>query len=116
MPEHDPHDFNAFFPTESSSSKPKETRALPLWEEIDETFKDIFAFDEERRNEAIFRYNLLDTLVDLNGPELTIKKIEQSHEYLKDKFGSHVRSLVLFLNIGLRLNSLNINYRHWYLK
>ncbi|EPB4930988.1 hypothetical protein ACRJBZ_000370 [Vibrio fluvialis] len=92
MPEHDPHDFNAFFPTESSSSKPKETRALPLWEEIDETFKDIFAFDEERRNEAIFRYNLLDALVDLNGPELTIKKIEQSHEYLKDKFGSHVRS------------------------
>nr|WP_175556569.1 Mu transposase C-terminal domain-containing protein [Moritella viscosa] len=62
--------------------------------EIIETFQDVFAFTEEQREEAIHRFNLLSTLVDIHGPCLTIKNIELSKEQLKDKFGSHVPSTI----------------------
>lgn len=77
-----------------SKSKIKQSDIYFFKPEVVETFQDVFAFTENQREEAIHRFNLLNALVDIHGPNLTIKRIEQSKELLKDKFGCHVPSSI----------------------
>ncbi|MGR6778351.1 Mu transposase C-terminal domain-containing protein [Moritella viscosa] len=87
--------FNQLYsPDDGAKSKVKQSDIDFFKPEIIETFQDVFAFTEEQREEAIHRFNLLSTLVDIHGPCLTIKNIELSKEQLKDKFGSHVPSTI----------------------
>ncbi|ANQ28601.1 integrase [Vibrio natriegens] len=89
----DSHGFGGFFPSNNdNSSIPKESKGLPFGKDLEEQYTDIFAFDEYRRDEAIHRYNMLDALVELHGPNLTLKKINQSSDYLEDKFKPDVPS------------------------
>ncbi|TOA93432.1 hypothetical protein CGK16_24430, partial [Vibrio parahaemolyticus] len=65
------HSFEGFFPEKQSDiSKPKISLGVPFGTEIQETYQDLFSFDEKRRDEAIHRYNILDVLIDLHGPSL----------------------------------------------
>lgn len=87
--------FNQLYsPEDGAESKVKQSDIDFFKPEIIETFQDVFAFTEEQREEAIHRFNLLHTLVDIHGPSLTTKKIELSKEQLKDKFGSYVPSAI----------------------
>lgn len=87
------HSFGGFFPEKQSDiSKPKVSMGVPFGTEIQETYQDIFSFDEKRRDEAIHRYNILDVLIELHGPSLNLKKITHSMAYLEDKFHSNLPS------------------------
>ncbi|MDF4429973.1 hypothetical protein P3441_00115 [Vibrio parahaemolyticus] len=58
------HSFEGFFPEKQSDiSKPKISLGVPFGTEIQETYQDLFSFDEKRRDEAIHRYNILDVLL-----------------------------------------------------
>ncbi|MBV7297704.1 Mu transposase C-terminal domain-containing protein [Enterovibrio paralichthyis] len=87
------HDFGSFFPQkDSNTSEPKISVGVAFGEELKEAYTDIFAFDEKRRDEAIYRYNILDALVDIHGPNMTKKNIMQSKVFLEEKFGQNVPS------------------------
>ncbi|CAL6169694.1 Mu transposase C-terminal domain-containing protein [Vibrio alginolyticus] len=90
MDNEDTERFGDLFPSTSSGmvSKPKETLALPLWKDIDLVFKDVFGVSEERRDEAIYRYNLLEFLIEQYGSNFSKKEIEEALPTLEEKFGS----------------------------
>ena len=114
MPNEESNQFGSLFPsTTDNTSAPSETKSTPIWRDIEESYKDIFAFDECLRDEAIFRYNILDTLVDIHGLSLSIKHIEASNHLLNDKFGPNVPSVIsiyrywrAFSRSGFELSSL----------
>ncbi|WP_318452062.1 Mu transposase C-terminal domain-containing protein [Photobacterium leiognathi] len=82
--------FGELFPSSRSGivSKPKETLSLPLWKDIDLVFKDVFGVSEERRDEAIHRYNILEFLIDRYGKNFSKKEIDDAFPILEEKFGS----------------------------
>ncbi|EKO3903914.1 integrase, partial [Vibrio fluvialis] len=87
------HDFGGFFSEKNSNiSVPKRSKGAPFGTELQESYQDLFSFDEKRRDEAIHRYNILDVLIDLHGPCLNLKKISDSMPYLEDKFHSNIPS------------------------
>jgi putative transposase len=87
------HAFGGFFPEKNSNiSVPKTSKGAPFGTELQESYQDLFSFDEKRRDEAIHRYNILDALVHLHGIYLTKKKIEESREFLEEKFKPNVPS------------------------
>ncbi|WP_267784496.1 hypothetical protein [Vibrio cholerae] len=50
------HSFGGFFPEKRSDiSKPKISMGVPFGTEIQETYQDLFSFDEKQRDEAIHR-------------------------------------------------------------
>ena len=79
---------------DGSESKMKQSDIDFFKPEVTEEFQDVFAFTEDQREEAIHRFNLLNSLIDIHGPCLTIKKIEQSQDQLHDKFGTDVPSVI----------------------
>ena len=79
---------------DGSESKTKQSDIDFFKPEVTEVFQDLFAFTEDQREEAIHRFNLLNSLIDIHGPCLTIKKIEQSQDQLHDKFGTDVPSVI----------------------
>lgn len=90
MSDEDTERFGELFPRSRSgiASKPKETLSLPLWKEIDLVFKDVFGVSEERRDEAIHRYNVLELLIERYGKNFSKKEIDDAFPFLKEKFGS----------------------------
>jgi putative transposase len=90
MSDEDTERFGDLFPRSRSgiASKPKETLSLPLWKEIDLVFKDVFGVSEERRDEAIHRYNVLELLIERYGKNFSKKEIDDAFPFLKEKFGS----------------------------
>ncbi|MBF4343300.1 integrase, partial [Vibrio anguillarum] len=89
----DVHAFGGFFSEKSSViSVPKTSKGAPFGTELQERYQDLFSFDEKRRDEAIHRYNILDYLIELHGPSLTLKKILGSMKGLEDKFYPNVPS------------------------
>lgn len=90
MSDEDTERFGELFPSSRSgiASKPKETLSLPLWKDIDLTFKDVFGVSEERRDEAIHRYNVLEFLIERYGKNFSKKEIDDAFPSLKEKFGS----------------------------
>ncbi|MDK9755883.1 DDE-type integrase/transposase/recombinase [Vibrio sp. D173a] len=90
MSDEDTERFGDLFPRSRSgiASKPKETLSLPLWKEIDLVFKDVFGVSEERRDEAIHRYNILELLIERYGKNFSKKEIDDAFPFLKEKFGS----------------------------
>jgi len=79
---------------DGSASKIKQSDIDFFKPAASEVFQDLFAFTEEQREETIHRFNLLNSLIDIHGPSLTIKKIEQSQDQLRDKFGTNVPSVI----------------------
>lgn len=96
MPSEGSKRFGELFPSTNfdNESKPKETLSLPLWKDVDLTFKDVFSVDEDRRNEAIHRYNILEFLIDQYGTDFSKKQIDESLTALIDKFGSSTPSAI----------------------
>ncbi|PQJ42862.1 integrase [Vibrio campbellii] len=94
--------FGELFPSSRSgiTSKPKETLSLPLWKDIDLVFKDVFGVSEERRDEAIHRYNVLEFLIERYGENFSKKEIDDAFPSLKEKF-------------GLTTPSASSIYRYW---
>ncbi|PSB85364.1 integrase [Photobacterium damselae subsp. damselae] len=90
MSDEDTERFDELFPSSRSGivSKPKETLSLPVWKDIDLVFKDVFSVSEERRDEAIHRYNVLEFLIERYGKNFSIKEINDAFPILKEKFGS----------------------------
>ncbi|AYV24664.1 Mu transposase C-terminal domain-containing protein [Vibrio mediterranei] len=90
MSDEDTERFGELFPSSRSgiASKPKETLSLPLWKDIDLVFKDVFGVSEERRDEAIHRYNVLELLIERYGKNFSKKEIDDAFPSLKEKFGS----------------------------
>jgi len=90
MSDDDTGRFGELFPSSRSGivSKPKETLSLPLWKDIDLVFKDVFGVSEERRDQAIHRYNVLEFLVERYGKNFSKKEIDDAFPTLKEKFGS----------------------------
>ncbi|HIF9205860.1 TPA: Mu transposase C-terminal domain-containing protein [Photobacterium damselae] len=90
MSDGDTERFDELFPSSRSGivSKPKETLSLPVWKDIDLVFKDVFSVSEERRDEAIHRYNVLEFLIERYGKNFSIKEINDAFPILKEKFGS----------------------------
>ncbi|NEU23786.1 integrase, partial [Vibrio parahaemolyticus] len=85
--------FGSFFPEKhSNTSVPKTSKGTRFGIELQESYQDLFSFDEKRRDEAIHRYNILDYLIELHGPSLTLKKISGSMKGLADKFHPNVPS------------------------
>ncbi|HAS6906907.1 Mu transposase C-terminal domain-containing protein [Vibrio parahaemolyticus] len=94
MNDEDTDRFGELFPSSRSGvvSKPKETLSLPLWKDVDLVFKDVFGVSEERRDEAIHRYNVLELLIERYGTDFSIKEIDDGLPTLKEKFGSNTPS------------------------
>lgn len=94
MNDEDTDRFGELFPSSSSGmvSKPKETLSLPLWKDIDLVFKDVFSVSEERRDEAIHRYNVLELLIERYGTDFSKKQIVDGLSTLEEKFGSSTPS------------------------
>lgn len=90
MSDEDTERFSELFPTSRSgiASKPMETLSLPVWEDIDLVFKDVFGVSEERRDEAIHRYNVLELLIERYGKNFSKKQIDDAFPILEEKFGS----------------------------
>ncbi|HHC6609861.1 Mu transposase C-terminal domain-containing protein [Vibrio alginolyticus] len=85
--------FGSFFPEKhSNTSVPKTSKGTRFGIELQESYQDLFSFDEKRRDEAVHRYNILDYLIELHGPSLTLRKISGSMKGLEDKFHSNVPS------------------------
>lgn len=80
--------FGKLFPSSDNESKPKVTLSLPVWKDIDLTFKDVFVVSEERRDEAIHRYNVLEFLIVRYGNNFSKKEIDDALPTLEEKFGS----------------------------
>ncbi|WP_210467773.1 Mu transposase C-terminal domain-containing protein [Vibrio crassostreae] len=115
MPSEGSKRFGELFPSTNfdNESKPKETLSLPLWKDVDLTFKDVFSVGEDRRNEAIHRYNILEFLIDQYGTDFSKKQIDESLTALTDKFGSSTPSAIsiyrywrAFKKSNFQLNSL----------
>ncbi len=102
MNDEDTERFGDLFPSSSSGmvSKPKETLSLPLWKDVDLVFKDVFGVSEERRDEAIHRYNVLEILIEKYGTDFSKKEIDDSLPILEEKF-------------GLSMPSASSIYRYW---
>ena len=100
MADKDSQRFGGLFPGPDNKSKPKETLSLPVWKDIDLTFQDIFSVSENRRNEAIHRYNILEFLMERHGTEFSKKEIIDELPLLEEKFGSNTPSAISI-------------YRHW---
>ncbi|NRB70222.1 MAG: DDE-type integrase/transposase/recombinase [Vibrio sp.] len=96
MNDEDTERFGELFPSSSSGvqSKPKETLSLPLWEDVDVVFKDVFGVSEERRDEAIHRYNVLELLIERYGNNFSKKEIDEALPTLEEKFGSSTPSAI----------------------
>ncbi|MDF5081803.1 Mu transposase C-terminal domain-containing protein [Vibrio parahaemolyticus] len=96
MNDEDTERFGELFPSSSSGvqSKPKETLSLPLWEDVDLVFKDVFGVSEERRDEAIHRYNVLELLIERYGNNFSKKEIDEALPTLEEKFGSSTPSAI----------------------
>lgn len=96
MNDEDTERFGELFPSSSSGvqSKPKETLSLPLWEDADLVFKDVFGVSEERRDEAIHRYNVLELLIERYGNNFSKKEIDEALPTLEEKFGSSTPSAI----------------------
>ncbi|MCG6435209.1 DDE-type integrase/transposase/recombinase [Vibrio parahaemolyticus] len=94
MNDEDTDRFGELFPSSSSGvlSKPKETLSLPLWKDVDLVFKDVFGVSEERREEAIHRYNVLEFLIERYGNNFSKKEIDEALPTLEEKFGSSTPS------------------------
>ncbi|MEX3070455.1 Mu transposase C-terminal domain-containing protein [Vibrio alginolyticus] len=94
MNDEDTDRFGELFPSSSSGalSKPNETLSLPLWKDIDLVFKDVFGVSEERRDEAIHRYNVLEFLIERYGNNFSKKEIDDALPSLEEKFGSSTPS------------------------
>ncbi|WP_261883512.1 Mu transposase C-terminal domain-containing protein [Vibrio pelagius] len=90
MSDEDTERFGELFPSSRSgiASKPKETLSLPLWKDIDLVFKDVFGVNEERRDEAVHRYNVLEFLIERYGKNFSKKEIDDAFPSLNEKFGS----------------------------
>lgn len=86
--------FGELFPSTGNISKPKETLSKPLWEDIDLTFTDVFSVSEERRDEALHRYNVLEILINRYGTDFSHKEIVDSIPLLEEKFGSNIASSI----------------------
>ncbi|WP_282066403.1 Mu transposase C-terminal domain-containing protein [Vibrio rotiferianus] len=84
--------FSELFPSTDNESKPKETLSLPLWEDVDVIFKDAFGVSEDRRDEAIHRYNVLELLIERYGTDFSKKEIDDSLPIIQEKFGSSTPS------------------------
>ena len=85
MSDEDTDRFGGLFPCSRSgiASKPKKTLSLPLWKDIDLVFKDVFGVSEERRDEAIHRYNILEFLIERYGKNFSMKEIDDTFPTLK---------------------------------
>ncbi|NOI36097.1 transposase [Vibrio cyclitrophicus] len=88
MAEQNTQRFGQLFPSSDNESKPKETLSLPVWKDIDLTFKDVFVVSEELRDEAIHRYNVLEFLIVRYGNNFSKKEIDDALPTLEEKFGS----------------------------
>lgn len=86
--------FGELFPSSRSGmlSKPKETLSLPLWKDVDLVFKDVFGVSEERRDEAIHRYSVLEFLIERYGNNFSKREIDDALPTLEEKFGSSTPS------------------------
>ncbi|WP_114786278.1 Mu transposase C-terminal domain-containing protein [Vibrio tetraodonis] len=90
MSDEDTERFGELFPSSRSgiASKPMEKLSLPLWKDVDLVFKDVFGASEERRDEAIHRYNVLELLIERYGKNFSKKEIDDAFPILEEKFGS----------------------------